>query len=281
MKIGFIGAGHVGFSLSKWINQRCKCVCGIYSSNIEDSFECAKFSISEYYKNLDELVLNCDTLFLTVNDDSIKDIVEELLKLNVKNKILIHTSGSLSSSVFKDLKINNDCFSIHPIYAFSDKYESYKHLDDAYFTLEGSNKHIEELKLLFNNKLIVIDSEKKKKYHLACSLISNMVCGIVDISEEIFKEIGIENREIYMPLFLNISNNINNMGALNSLTGPIIRNDIETVKGHINNLDNDELYIYKYLGLHLISMSKKRTNNDYSQMKVLLEEIKNGNSKYI
>ena len=273
MKIGFIGAGHVGFSLSKWINLKHNCVKGIYSKNIDDSKECANFSISEYYKDLKELVLNCDTLFLTVNDDSIKDIVEELLKLNIKDKILIHTSGSLSSSVFKELNINNDCYSIHPIYAFSDKYESYKHLDDIYFTLEGSNNHLDELNKLFNNKIVIIDNDKKKKYHLACSMISNMVCGIVDISEELFKEIGIEDRNIYMPLFKNISNNILEYGALSSLTGPIVRNDIETVKGHINNLSGGSLMTYKYLGLHLISMSEKRNNNDYSKMKELLEEI--------
>ena len=273
MKIGFIGAGHVGFSLSKWINQRCNLVKGIYSRNIDDSIECAKFSISEYYKSLKDMVLNCDTLFLTVNDDSIKDIVEELISLNIKNKILIHTSGSLSSSVFKELNNYNDCYSIHPIYAFSDKYESYKGLNDIYFTLEGSNNHLDELNELFNNRIIRIDSDKKKKYHLACSMISNMVCGIVDISESLFKEIGLDNKDIYMPLFKNISNNILNYGALKSLTGPIIRNDIETVNGHIDNLSNDELMVYKYLGLHLISMSEKRNATDYSKLKELLEEI--------
>lgn len=273
MKIGFIGAGHVGFSLSKWINQKHGCVKGIYSKEIEDSKECADFSISEYYKNLEDMVLNCDTLFLTVNDDSIKDIVEELISLNVKNKILIHTSGSLSSSIFKELNVNNDCYSIHPIYAFNNKYESYKNLDDIYFTLEGSNNHLDELKELFNNKIIIIDGNKKKKYHLACSMISNMVCGIVDMAEGIFKDIGIDDNKIYMPLFMNNINNIENVGPLMALTGPIIRNDIETVKGHIDNLESNDLLVYKYLGLHLIKMSEERNNNDYSKMEKLLEEI--------
>ena len=273
MKIGFIGAGHVGFSLSKWINMKHNCVLGIYSRNIDDSIECAKFSISEYYKSLKDMVLNCDTLFLTVNDDSIKNVVDELISLNVKNKILIHTSGSLSSSVFKELNNDNDCYSIHPIYAFNNKYESYKGLDDIYFTLEGSSNHLDEIKNIFNNKIVVIDKDKKKKYHLACSMISNMVCGIVDIAEDMYKDIGIDDSNIYMPLFMNNINNILNVGPLNSLTGPIIRNDIETVKGHIDNLKNNELLVYKYLGLHLIEMSEKRNNNDYSKMKKLLEEI--------
>ena len=45
MKIGFIGAGHVGFLLSKWINLKHNNIKGICSLNNEDSKECAKFSI--------------------------------------------------------------------------------------------------------------------------------------------------------------------------------------------------------------------------------------------
>lgn len=273
MKIGFIGAGHVGFSLSKWINLKHNNVKGIYSLNIEDSKECARFSISEYYSNLSKLVNDCDTLFLTINDDSIQLVVDELIKLNVKNKTLIHTSGSLSSKIFNELNNYNKCYSIHPIYAFSSKLESYKYLDDIYFTLEGNNSDIDELNELFNNKIVVIDKDKKEKYHLACSMISNMVCGITDIAETLFKDIGINDRNIYLPLFNNISKNIISFNSLNSLTGPIIRNDIGTVNKHINNLSGNELMIYKYLGLHLISMSEKRTNLDYKKLKELLEGI--------
>ena len=273
MKIGFIGAGHVGFSLSKWINLKHHNVLGIYSLNKEDSLECAKFSISEYYSKLDDLIYDCDTLFLTVNDDSIKDIVKELIRLNVKNKILIHTSGSLSSSIFMELNNYNYCYSIHPLYAFSDKYMAYEKLDDIYFTIEGNIENIDILNNIFNNKLITINKLNKEKYHLACSMISNMVCGITDIAENIFKEIGIDNKEIYIPLFENISKNIISNNSLNSLTGPIIRNDLETVKKHINNLDDNILMIYKYLGLHLIDMSQKRTNLNYKELKELLEGI--------
>ena len=274
MKIGFIGAGKVGYSLSKWINAKHNNVLGIYSKDINDAIDCSRFSISEYYSSMNELICDCDTLFLTVNDDSIKDIVEELIKLNVKNKILIHTSGSLSTDVFDKLNNGNYCYSIHPIYAFNDKYNSYKGLDDVYFTLEGNTKYIDELKNIFNNKIKIITKENKEQYHLACSLISNMVCGIVNIAEEIFDDIGIDDKNIFMPLFMNNANNINNLGSLKSLTGPILRGDINTIKKHINNLDGNELLIYKYLGLHLISMSKKiNTNIDYKKLEDLLEEI--------
>ena len=109
MKIGFIGAGNVGFSLAKYLNDKYKSVVGIYSKDLEDSKSLALFSVSEYYKNLIDLINDCDTLFLTVNDDALDIVVDELYKLNTKNKILIHTSGSISSDVFKNLKDDNYC----------------------------------------------------------------------------------------------------------------------------------------------------------------------------
>ncbi len=273
MKIGFIGAGNVAFSLSKWFNDKYHNVVGIYSKTLEHGKECALFSISEYYSSLNELVLACDTLFLSVNDDSIKDVVEKLIELKIKDKILIHNSGIHSSDIFNELNKNNYCYSIHPIYAFNDKYNSYKGLNDIYFTLEGNDKYKDELIKLFNNKVIVINKEDKEKYHLACSILSNMVCGLVNLSEDLFKSIGIDNKDIYMPLFLNNMNNIKDYGSVGALTGPIIRNDVKTVNKHINNLSGNDLLIYKYLGLRLVEMSTKRTNNDYKELKKILEEI--------
>ena len=273
MKIGFIGAGKVAFSLSKWLNDKYHNVIGIYSKDPKDAKECALFSISEYYKNLNDLVYDCDTLFLSVNDDSIKDVVDELIELNINNKILIHNSGIHSSDIFKELNNTNYCYSIHPIYAFNDKYNSYKGLDNIYFTIEGNERYIDNLKELFNNKVVIIDKKNKEKYHLACSMLSNMVCGVVDIAKVLFDDIGITNKDIYMPLFLNNINNISNYGPSDALTGPIIRNDICTVKKHINNLSGNDLMIYKYLGLKLINMSKNITNNDYRELERILEEI--------
>ena len=271
MKIGFIGAGKVGFSLAKWLNINYHNVYSIYSLNIEDAKKLSEFSISEYCKSIDEIICNCDTLFLTVNDDSISDVVKELIKLNIKNKILIHTSGVLSSDIFNELNNDNYCYSIHPICAFNDKYESYKNLDNIYFTIEGNPKYIDELSKLFKN-VKVIDKKYKEKYHLASSIISNLVCSVINVGERLFNEIGIDDKEIYNPLIINNINNIMDKGTRDALTGPIIRNDYNTVKKHISNLEGNDLLIYKYLGLNIINMISDN-NIDYSKIKKLLEDI--------
>jgi len=272
LRIGFIGAGKVGFSLAKWLNINYNNVYAVYSRNIEDAKEMAGFSISEYYDDINELLCNCDTLFLTVNDDSIKDVVNMLIALHVENKILIHTSGLKTTDIFGKLNDKNYCYSLHPIYAFNDKYESYKNLDNIYYTLEGSDKYINEIICLFK-RVKMINKNDKAKYHLASSIVSNMVCSIINIGESLYKEVGIDDINIYFPLIKNNIDNILHYGSVLALTGPIIRNDYNTVKMHLNELAGNNLIIYKMLGLNLVNMASLKNNNiDYSKLKKLLEE---------
>lgn len=268
MKIGFIGAGKVCFTMSYYLNSKYNNVLGIYSKDINDAKEAAKFSISEYYSNLSDLLDLCDTLFLTVNDDSISDIVKELIQLNVKNKILIHTSGSLNSDIFSSLLDTNYCYSLHPIYAFNDKYNSINGFEKCRFSLEGNETYINEIKELFKNRVVLINKDDKTKYHAACVMLSNFICGITYKAEELLNSIGISNLEIFKPLIMNNIENILNYGSINALTGPIVRNDINTISKHLDNLDDKELYIT--LSNVLIEMSKKKTNNDYEKMSNIL-----------
>jgi predicted short-subunit dehydrogenase-like oxidoreductase (DUF2520 family) len=272
MRIGFIGAGNVGFTLAKYINDKYHNVCGIYSKNIDDAKDCAKFSISEYYSSLKEIVDSCDTLFLTVNDDQIKYVVKELIDIRCNNKILIHTSGSISSEVFMELLDNNSCYSLHPIYAFNDKYNSYKDFSNAYLTLEGNNlDKVDEIKNLFDRKVVLIDSCNKSRYHAGCVMISNLVCSLVDIGYDLFKSIGINDLSIFNPLIKNNIDNILNVGAKDALTGPIRRCDIETVKKHLDVLTDEEKEIYIRLSLKLVDISKELNNSDYSKIYDLLK----------
>lgn len=270
MKIGFIGAGRVGYSLAKYLNDNFICVKGFYSKNIQDSIDAATFCGCKYYDKLSDLALNCDTLFLTVNDDSIKEVVEDLIKLNIKNKILIHTSGCHTSEMFLDLNENNKCYSLHPIGAFNDKYHSYEIIDKIYFTIEG-NDISDDILNLFKGRIKIINSDDKIKYHAGCVMISNLVCGLFNEADEIFKGMNLD-LSCFMPLIENNINNIKLYGPKNALTGPVIRNDIETINKHIDSLDGDIKKIYILLSKSLVNIAKNITNKDYQELNNLLEE---------
>ena len=143
MNIGFIGAGKVGFSLGKYLTERNVRVTGYYSRNPDSSREAADFTNTRQYMNLRHLVEDSDVLFVAIPDSAIAPMWEQLKMLPIQNKIISHFSGSLSSAVFSDIeRYHAYGYSIHPLFAINDKYESYKVISQAFFTIEGDPKYL-------------------------------------------------------------------------------------------------------------------------------------------
>ena len=153
MKIGFIGAGKVGFSLGKYLSINNLEITGYYSKNINSAKEAAVFTNSNYFSNLEDIINQSDIIFITTQDSFIKDVWDNIKNFTIKDKIICHCSGSLSSNIFSNIA-GHDAYgySVHPMFAFSDKYNSYKNLNKAFISIEGSKEKINLIKDIFENK---------------------------------------------------------------------------------------------------------------------------------
>ena len=135
MKIGFIGAGKVGFSLGRYLKENEYTVTGYYSRSPASAEDAAKFTNTLKFDTMKQLVEVSDVLFLTVPDGEIPVVWERLKEIDIYEKIICHTSGVLGSEVFSGMENHNVYgFSVHPAYAISNKYESYKDLKSTFFT---------------------------------------------------------------------------------------------------------------------------------------------------
>ncbi len=148
MKIGIIGAGKVGCSLGRYFVEQGLGVSG-YSSKTKESVEtAATFTNTRAYDSLYQLVSENNLIFITTPDDCISEVWAQIVQYdyNEKNKIICHFSGSLSSDVFLNReKRGFYACSFHPMYAFSDKFTSYKQLNQVMFTAEGDKEALAEL----------------------------------------------------------------------------------------------------------------------------------------
>ena len=175
LNIGFIGAGKAGMSLGKYfavrqqdalqnewgshaaaanadadsaasaaadssINAAQTTVKGYYSRSGESAKDAARFTNSNAYDTMPGILSECDMIFLTVPDGNIKAVWKELSGYNVTGKLICHCSGAMSSrEAFAGIEETGAYgYSIHPLFAVSDKYEAYRELTDVFFTLEGS-----------------------------------------------------------------------------------------------------------------------------------------------
>ena len=73
MKIGFIGAGKVGFSLGKYFAGNGLEISGYFSRSESSAREAAAFTGTDFFMSAKKLILVSDAVFLTVPDDEIKN----------------------------------------------------------------------------------------------------------------------------------------------------------------------------------------------------------------
>lgn len=278
MNIGIIGSGRVGCSMGKYLKDNCINIVGYYDTIYENAASAAQFTNTDSFSSLEELVNLSDTLFITTPDGIIAKVWDCIKEMSIENKIICHFSGSLSSVVFSDREIYHAvACSIHPMLAFSNKYSSYDQLNNAFFTIEGDKKAVEVIKAMytsFGNTICEIDGSKKGIYHGAASILSNQVIAVLDTGYSLLEQCGFSREEAIKATSSLVRGNVENVinaGTVDALTGPIERNDIETVKKHLSCIDEEDIELYKVLGRKLIKIAKKKNvATDYSQLERLL-----------
>ena len=284
MRAGIIGAGKVGFSLGKYLVEHGITVTGYYSRNPASAKEASEFTETVFFENLADIVKDSDTLFITVPDGVIGDVWDDMGDLTVKGKNICHCSGSVSSAVFFNAEDRGAFrYSVHPLYAVSDRYSSWKDLGKAHITIEGSQAHLAETADIFrslgNRVTIMENPEKKAIYHAAAVMVSNQMAALADLGAQLLTTCGFTREDAETALAPLITGNalkIGQVGPVEALTGPIERGDAQTVRKHLDAMEEENLTeireIYEGLSRVLVEMAeKKHPERDYRNVEKILK----------
>lgn len=281
MRIGIIGAGKVGTTLGKYLSIHGKNVTGFYSRTHESADEAATFAETETYSSLCKLVEKSDVIFITTPDGVIHQVWGDLLHQDISNHIICHFSGSLSSHVFSGREeAGASGISMHPMYAFSDKFHSYEQFHTAYLTLEGDPEAVAVMKPMWEaigHHVLTLKAEDKIKYHAAAAMASNEMLGLMQASLDILSECGFSEKDSMALLTPLVQGNIASMlekGCVNALTGPVERGDAQTVRKHLQALEGSKAgKIYQSLGSTMVELAKRRNpDRDYTPVRTLFEK---------
>lgn len=280
MNIGIIGAGKVGVSVGRYLKDNNIQIAGFYDIDCENAAFAEKFTQTDCFSDLEELVRVSDTLFITTPDaviGSVWDCIKN--NMSVQNKIVCHFSGALSSDVFTDSQSTGaSVCSIHPMLAFSDKLTSYRIPANTFFALEGDETAVSALKSLFEslgNIVCRIDKSKKSLYHTAASVLSNELVALLDMGYSLLEQCGFSRNKAVRATQNLVLGNVNSVlenGCVKALTGPVERNDLQTVKKHVNSLKGEDRQIYILLAKRLVKLAKvKNEDRDYGEMSEFLD----------
>lgn len=285
LKTGFIGAGKVGFTLGKYFSSKTGTnsikVTGYYSRNTQSAEEAANFTGSKAFTDLGALIEASDVLFLTVPDGTISEVFEQVRQYPVSGKYICHCSGSLSAGeAFPGIDQTGAYeYSVHPLFAVSDKYEAYKELQDVFFAVEGNEEHLPEIKGMLKEAgidLQVIRAEDKTLYHAAAVTASNLAVALLAESIDMLCQCGFDEadaRKALTPLVTGNVQHVLSRGPAAALTGPVERGDAKTIAKHLACMNEQQSAIYRVLSSRLIPIAEaKHPDRLYQDIKDLLNE---------
>lgn len=266
IKIGFIGAGAVASALGKFFSDAGYEV--LYKSK-------HSLSAQKLADATGGLAFDCYTLFLkeadmvwiTVPDDAISSVVQELFRYDLEGQHICHTSGVHSSEILLPLTLKGALtFSCHPALPFSNSSK----VINAMFTVEGDTDRICELLEVAGLRYLIIDSKDKVIYHAALCIASNFMVTLAAEASNMLSGLGLTDEQISFVLFPLMEQNLQNMisfGVKNALTGPVSRGDIGTVEKHLKALEG-ESELYKILLDHTARLAMETERIDKKTLKL-------------
>ncbi len=286
MRVGFVGAGKVGCSLGGLFAKSGIEVSGYSSLFADDARKAAEFTSSQAFGSARAVVDESDIIFFTVPDGCIAEawvsLIEsygEAARESLSGKVVCHCSGSLSASVLSDaFDFGANAASVHPLYAVSDGMSSSDGIASALFAIEGNASAVASVSVLLDACGVrhrEIASEDKALYHAAAVFASNLAVGLFSSAQTMLERCGFdadEAREALAPLFAGNCEAVVQRGPINALTGPIERNDVETVASHLLAFRKDPTLLkqrdaYTALSRVLLEIAAaKHPDRDYSQL---------------
>ncbi len=248
--IVLIGAGNVATQLGLALIQAKHTVLQVYSKHTSSASELAKKLNCSFTNSFDELAPNADIYIISVKDDAIAKVA---VHLHLKDKIVIHTSGSIDIGNIKNCSKNYGV--VYPLQTFSKtKKVDFKNVP---ICLEANNKNtfktLEALAKSISNNVNKISSEQRATIHLAAVFACNFTNHFYVIADEILKSNKL-SIDILKPLIAETAEKIQNHPPREMQTGPAIRGDKKTMSKHLKMLTDDN---YKQL-YKLVSDSIKK-----------------------
>ncbi len=247
MNITIIGAGKVGTALGMLIARSGLSFQGIFARSRHSARRAIKaIGKGKIFVSLDTLIDESDVVIIAVRDSEIGKVAEKIIKEKKHGKkayaakIFLHTSGSLPSSVLKDLShFGASVGSMHPLQTIPSAMIGMDFLKGSYYCVEGQARAVSAARSIvkkIRGGSFSITAKEKDAYHLAASFLSNYVVALADMVMDLLPK-GRRSRDEWMRLFVPLmEGTVKSLGARginDALTGPITRGDTVTIARHL------------------------------------------------
>ena len=240
--LSIIGAGRVGRALGRRLRELGWRI-GAVVTRSETSARKAVRSIGAGHARafLTRQVLAAQVILITAPDHSVAEVAEELARIGaeeLRGKVILHTSGALSSSVLDPAKKCGAAVgSMHPLQTFSGV--EVPPLEGRAIAIEGDSHAVRmarQIARALGAVPVHIEGSKKPLYHAAGALAAGNVLALMEAAMRLMTAAGMKRREAVralLPLTRQVLENFERLGPRAAWTGPLSRGDYGVVAAHM------------------------------------------------
>jgi predicted short-subunit dehydrogenase-like oxidoreductase (DUF2520 family) len=239
IKIIIIGTGNVGSHLCRCIesnSRTSKLLLVGYYNRAQKELSGINTTLIPDFDNLPE----CDLILLAVPDDSIEKVSQEIRS---SQTIVAHTSGSVAMKALQNHKHHGVLYMPQ---SFSKLREP--NFEDITICLESNtaavNQVLEMVAVTLSQKQEQVNSEQRKKLHLAAVYMNNFVNHCYSKAGEIMREASMDSHLLDALMRETLEKAID-LSPINSQTGPAIRSDLKTIEKHLKMLKKEDREMYR------------------------------------
>lgn len=277
-KIGIIGTGVVGTAIGVVLSTKGYEITGIYDINAESTIQLAERIFCTAYGSPQEVSRAADILFITSNDNAIREVVDTLADCNGfhSGQIVVHMSGAQSSEILDRAKdFGAKVLSVHPLQAFANFEMAVQNLPGSVFSIEGDTDAYDAAVCIvetLGGEYFFIDRRAKPLYHAGACVVSNYLVTLIDLGVKLLESTGIPKSlaaKALLPLINGTIKNVEQIGIPKALTGPIARGDLSTIVKHLDCLEDmapELLELYSRLGIQTSQIALEKGTIDAATM---------------
>lgn len=252
MNIVLLGSGNVATHLGKALKLAGHAIVEVWSRTFENAQVLASLLQSKAVAGISQISQEADIYIILVKDDVIADVANSI---PVKDKLVIHTSGSVDMNVLKDCSSRFGVF--YPLQTFSKAREI--EFSEIPIVLEGSSEEVagtlEQMALQLSSNVCFVNSQKRQVLHVAAVFANNFTNHLYALADNLLKKHELDF-DLIRPLIEETAKKVQNNTPENVQTGPARRNDKKIMDKHLELLkDNPDLYsIYQLLSQSIVNL---------------------------
>src|SRR5690606_3462216 len=237
-----IGAGNVAFHLTRALMQNTVNVRQVFNRTLFKAQELGEANNIKYTDKIAELE-KADLYIIAASDSAVEELSHYI---PFEDTLVVHTSGSLSTSVLKG-DYRKGVF--YPFQTFTKR--KILRYEEVPFFVEAENQEDEDalFKLAdkISNEVHRVDSAKRLKVHLSGIWASNFVNHMYQIAQDICKEADLPF-DVLRPLIEETALKVQDLEPFEAQTGPARRGDEIIINKHLEILEDSRLQqLYRLL----------------------------------